>query len=249
MNLRRLMFFAVLLALWETVARTGIWPPYLFPSLTRVAGTLIRGFADWSLVLGLAVSLRRILVAYAFSAVVGGILGLLLGRSKLLEDTLGSLALGLQTLPSICWLPMALLWFGLSEHAILFVTVMGAVLSITLATEFGVRTLPPIYLRAGRTMGARGLALYRDVILPAAFPYIVSGLKQGWSFAWRSLMAGELLYVNLGLGQLLMMGRELNDLSQVIAVMLIIIAIGLVVDRGIFARIELRIRHKWGLVG
>ncbi|MDI6870894.1 MAG: ABC transporter permease [Bacillota bacterium] len=248
MNLRRLVFFGALLGLWEAAARAGFWPPYIFPSFSSVSRTLLAGLWDGSIVLGVVVSLRRILLAYSFSAVVGTILGLALGRIKALEDTVGSLALGLQTLPSICWLPLALLWFGLSEQAILFVTVMGAVLSITIATEAGVRSLPPIYLRAGRTMGARGLALYRDVILPAAFPYMVSGLKQGWSFAWRSLMAGELLYVNLGLGQLLMMGRELNDMGQVVAVMLVIIGIGVVVDRGIFARIEQRIRSKWGLL-
>lgn len=248
MNLRRLAFYAVLLALWETAARSGLWPPYLFPSLTSVAKTLWAGLADGSFPLGVAVSLRRILVAYSGSAVVGTLLGLTLGRVKALQDTVGPLALGLQTLPSICWLPLAILWFGLSEQAILFITVMGAVLSITLATDSGVRSLPPIYLRAGRTMGAKGFALYRDVILPAAFPYMVSGLKQGWSFAWRSLMAGELLYVNLGLGQLLMVGRELNDMSQVVGVMFIIIAIGVAVDRGVFAPIELRIRAKWGLL-
>lgn len=248
MNLRRLALFAALLALWETAARAGLWPPYVFPSLSAVVQTLLTGLRDGSIALGVVVSLRRILVAYAFSAVVGTILGLVLGRIRSLADTFGPLVLGLQTLPSVCWLPLALLWFGLSEKAILFVAIMGAVLSITIATESGVRSLPPIYLRAGRTMGARGLALYRDVILPAAFPYMVSGLKQGWSFAWRSLMAGELLYVNLGLGQLLMMGRELNDMSQVVTVMLVIIGIGVVVDRGIFAPIEGRIRSKWGLL-
>jgi NitT/TauT family transport system permease protein len=198
--------------------------------------------------IGIGVSLRRIVVSYGFSAVVGTVMGLLLGQVKALQDTVGSVVLGLQTLPSICWLPLALLWFGLSEQAILFVTVMGAILSITIATESGVRSLPPIYLRAGRTMGAEGFALYRDVILPAALPYIVSGMKQGWSFAWRSLMAGELLYVNLGLGQLLMIGRELNNMSQVVAVMIVIILIGVAVDRGVFARVEHRLRRQWGLV-
>ncbi|HHW15728.1 MAG TPA: ABC transporter permease [Firmicutes bacterium] len=248
MNLRRLAFFGGLLVLWETAARLGVWASYLLPPPSAVARALFAGLLDGSYTLAAAVSLRRILVAYAFSALAGTVLGLLLGRFRALEETVGSLALGLQTLPSVCWLPLALLWFGLSEQAILFVAVMGAVLSITIATEAGVRNLPPIYVRAGRTMGARGLALYRNVILPAAFPYVVSGLKQGWSFAWRSLMAGELLYVNLGLGQLLMMGRELNDLAQVMAVMLLIIGIGVVVDRGVFARIEQRIRLKWGLL-
>jgi NitT/TauT family transport system permease protein len=248
MNLQRLAFFAALLALWEISARAGLWTSYLFPSVSGVGEALYAGLRDGSLPLGAAVSLRRILLAYAFSAGIGTVLGLALGRIRVLADTVGPLTLGLQTLPSICWLPLALLWFGLSEQAILFVAIMGAVLSITIATEAGVKSLPPLYLRAGRTMGARGLSLYRDVILPAAFPYMVSGLKQGWSFAWRSLMAGELLYVNLGLGQLLMMGRELNDMRQVVAVMLVIIGIGVAVDRGVFAPVERGLRSRWGLL-
>ena len=166
---------------------------------------------------------------------------------RLLDQTLGSLVLGLQALPSICWLPLALLWFGLGEQAIVFVVVMGAVLSITLSTEAGVKNTDPLYLRAALNLGARGWRLYLLVALPAALPAIISGMKLGWSFAWRSLMAAELLYVGLGLGQLLMMGRELNDMNQVVAVMLIIIAIGLVVDRLVFTPLETRVRARWGL--
>ena len=188
-----------------------------------------------------------ILLGYGLSLVIGIPLGLLLGRVRPVQDTLGSIILGLQALPSICWLPLALLWFGLSEKAILFVVVMGAVLSVTLSTADGVHNTPPLYLRAARTMGASGLMLYRGVILPSALPAIISGMKLGWSFAWRSLMAGELLYVSLGLGQLLTMGRELNDMAQVIAVMLVIIAMGLLVDRAVFAPVERRVRERWGL--
>jgi len=126
---------------------------------------------------------------------------------------------------------------------------MGALLAITTATEAGVKNTPPLYLRAARNLGARGWKLYALVIFPAALPEIITGMKLGWSFAWRSLMAAELLYVSLGLGHLLMMGRELNDMSQVVAVMLVIIAIGLVVDRLIFAPIETRVRARWGLTG
>jgi len=174
------------------------------------------------------------------------LLGLAIGRVQLLDETVGSLVMGLQALPSICWLPLALLWFGLNEQAMLFVVVMGALLSITLATEAGIKNTPPLYLRAARNLGARGWRLYALVILPAALPAIITGMKLGWSFAWRSLMAAELLYVSLGLGHLLMMGRDLNDMNQVVAVMLIIIAIGLAVDRLVFAPIEVRVRERWG---
>ncbi len=244
----RLVFFLLLLAGWEGLTRLGLWPEFIFPAPAAVARTLVGGFANGTMLVAIAISLRRLLVGFLISAVVGIGLGLAIGRVRLLDDTLGSLVLGLQALPSICWLPLALLWFGLNEQAILFVVVMGALLAITLATEAGVKNTPPLYLRAARNLGASGWRLYGLVVLPAALPAIISGMKLGWSFAWRSLMAAELLYVSLGLGHLLMMGRELNDMSQVVAVMLVIIAIGLVVDRAIFAPLESRVRDRWGLL-
>jgi NitT/TauT family transport system permease protein len=245
----RVVFFLIVLALWEVLGRLGLWPEYIFPSPLGVARTLGRLIRNGSFVVAVSVSLRRLLVGFAISAVAGVALGLATARVRLLDETIGSLVLGFQALPSICWLPLALLWFGLGERAILFVIVMGALLSITSATEAGVKNTPPLYLRAARNLGARGWRLYALVVLPAALPAILSGMKLGWSFAWRSLMAAELLFVSLGLGQLLMMGRELNDMSQVVAVMLIIIAIGLVVDRLIFAVLESRVRARWGLHG
>ena len=248
-TVRQVIFFVLLLAGWQGLVWIGVWPEYIFPSPLGVLQTLARGLRNGTLVFGVEVSLQRILVGFGFSAVVGMTLGLAIGRFRLLEQTLGSLVLGLQTLPSICWLPLAILWFGLNETAILFVVIMGALLSITLATEAGVKNTPPLYLRAARNLGARGWRLYWFVILPAALPGIITGMKLGWSFAWRSLMAGELLYqgARVGLGNLLSMGRDLNDMTQVVAVMLVIIAIGLVVDRLIFAPIESRVRERWGL--
>ncbi|MCI0476330.1 MAG: ABC transporter permease [Anaerolineales bacterium] len=245
---RKLIFFAALLFIWQLLASSGLWAEYIFPSPLKVAQTLARGFQNGTLIVGIATSMQRLLIGFGISAVIGILSGLAMGRVKLLDETVGSIVLGLQTLPSICWLPLALLWFGLSEAAMLFVVVMGALLAITTATEAGVKNTPPLYLRAARNLGARGWKMYALVIFPAALPEIITGMKLGWSFAWRSLMAAELLYVSLGLGYLLMMGRELNDMSQVVAVMLVIIAIGLVVDRVIFAPIESRVRQRWGLV-
>ena len=125
--------------------------------------------------------------------------------------------------------------------------VMGAILAVAIATDSGIKNVSPLYIRAARNMGVSGAKLYARVILPAALPSIVTGMKLGWSFAWRALMAGELLFVGLGLGHLLMVGRDLNDMSQVVAVMLIIITIGMVTDRLVFARLENRIRARWGL--
>ena len=177
---------------------------------------------------------------------MGVTLGLVIARFKLLEETVGSLIGVLQVLPSICWLPLAILWFGLNEWAIQFVVVMGAFLSIAIATDAGIKNIPPLYIRAAKTMGVKKLDLYLRVILPAALPSILTGMKLGWSFAWRSLMAGELLFVSLGLGQLLQTGRELNDMSQVMAVMLMIMGVGLCFDHLFFAPIQNHLRRQWG---
>ena len=191
--------------------------------------------------------MRRMLVGYGISVVLGLILGLGVASNKFLEDTVGGLLVSLQSLPSICWLPIAVLWFGLTEKAILFVVIMGSLLSVTISMETGRKQLPKIYSMAGRNLGARGLRLFLHVTLPASLPYIVTGLKQGWAFAWRSLISGEMIFVSLGLGQLLMMGRDLNDMSQVVAVMILIIALGYLVDGLIFKTIESRLQQRWGL--
>ena len=232
---------------WAIISKLHVWDSTLFPSPGQVGATLWHGIADRSLLIATGVSLRRLLLGYAISLAVGLPLGILLARQKWAEETLGLLVMGLQSLPSICWLPLALLWFGLNDIAILFVVVMGAVLNITVAVRDGVRNVSPNYLRAARTMGIRPFSLYTEVLLPAALPSILIGAKLGWSFAWRSLMAGELLFVSLGLGHSLMVGRELADMSQVISVMLVIIALGLLTDREIFGVLEHQIRERRGL--
>ena len=209
--------------------------------------SLTKGLFDGSLLLACSASLRRLLVGYAISLVAGVLLGILLARVSWIEQTLGSVVMGLQTLPSICWLPFALLWFGLNDTAILFVVVMGSLLAITVAVQDGVANLPPTYERAARSMGVGGAAMVWNVLLPASVPPILLGAKLGWSFAWRSLMAGELLFVSVGLGHQMMMGRELGDTSQVIAVMLVIIVLGLLSDRSVFGVLERRMRIRWGL--
>ncbi|MGA9256100.1 MAG: ABC transporter permease [Candidatus Sulfotelmatobacter sp.] len=244
---RLIVFYAGLFGLWTLLAELKIWPPYLFPTPWGVGEALYAGFQDHSFLIAIGVSMRRVLIGYAISVVLGMILGLGLGTSRFLEETMGGLLVSLQSLPSICWWPLALLWFGLSQNAILFVVVMGSLLSVTLAMEDGRKQMPKIYGMAGRNLGASGFQLFWHVLLPASLPFIVSGLKQGWAFAWRSLITAEMLYLSLGLGQILMMGRDLNDMSAVIAVMILIIAIGYVVDGLIFKSMESRLQRRWGL--
>jgi len=245
--LRLLVFYAGLLGLWTLLAELKLWPPYLFPTPWGVGEALYAGFQDHTFLIAIAVSMRRVLIGYAISVVLGMVLGLGVASSKFLEETMGGLLVSLQSLPSICWWPLALLWFGLSQNAILFVVVMGSLLSVTLAMEDGRKQMPRIYAMAGRNLGATGFQLFWHVLLPASLPFIVSGLKQGWAFAWRSLITAEMLYLSLGLGQVLMMGRDLNDMSAVIAVMILIIAIGYVVDGIVFKAMERHLQNKWGL--
>jgi NitT/TauT family transport system permease protein len=244
---KHVVFYGVLIGLWVLLAALKIWPPYVFPTPKGVFESLWAGFADHSFWIAIGVSMKRMIIGYALSVVLGMTLGLGVASNKFLEETMGGLLVSLQSLPSICWLPLAVLWFGLSEKAILFVVVMGSLLSVTIAMETGRQQMPKIYGLAGRNLGARGFPLFWYVLLPASLPYIVSGLKQGWAFAWRSLISGEMIFVSLGLGQLLMMGRDLNDMSQVIAVMVLIIAIGYIVDGLVFKTIERHLQRKWGL--
>jgi NitT/TauT family transport system permease protein len=244
---RQAIFYGVLIAVWVLLAELKVWPPYVFPTPQGVFQALWAGFADHSFWIAIAVSMKRMVLGYTLSVILGMILGLGVACNNFLEETVGGLLVSLQSLPSICWLPLAVLWFGLSEKAILFVVVMGSLLSVTIAMETGRQQMPKIYGMAGRNLGARGFPLFWHVLLPASLPYIVSGLKQGWAFAWRSLISGEMIFVSLGLGQLLMMGRDLNDMSQVIAVMILIVAIGYIVDGLVFKTVERRIQRKWGL--
>ena len=246
--LRHMLFYAALIGAWGLLAKLKVWPPYLFPTPWGVGEAMWAGFADHSFWIAIGVSMRRMLLGYGLSVALGIALGMSVASSKFLDQTLGGLLVSLQSLPSICWLPIAVLWFGLSEKAILFVVVMGSLLSVTISMETGRKQLPKIYSMAGRNLGARGLKLFLNVTLPASLPYIVTGLKQGWAFAWRSLISGEMIFVTLGLGQLLLMGRDLNDMSQVVAVMILIVALGYIVDGLVFKTIERHLQQRWGLV-
>jgi NitT/TauT family transport system permease protein len=244
---KRLAFFAFLIGIWALVAARHVWNPTLFPGPDRVAKTLWEQFHSGALINATAISLRRVLLGYGISLAIGVPLGILLARQKLLDITVGSLVSGFQSLPSICWLPLALLWFGLNDRAILFVVVAGSLVSITVSVQDGVKNLSPTYVRAAQTMGTPSWRIYTEVLMPASLPAILTGAKLGWGYAWRALMSGELLFVSLGLGQMLMQGRELADMSQVISVMIVIMALGLVTDKVIFGSLERHVRRRWGL--
>ena len=242
----RIVFFTVLLCAWELVSRVGPWPDYLMPGPLAVGRALVAGLRNGLFVHGASVSLVRLLIGYGLSLVGGVVLGTLLVRYTALRNTVGTLIVGLQALPSVCWLPLAILWFGLNERAIIFVVVMGSLFSVVLGVRDGIANTPPIFVKAACNLGATGVRLYTEVVLPAAFPTILAGLKQGWAFAWRSLMAAELLYFSLSLGNLLQTGRDLNDAAQVMAVMTLIILVGVTFNQLLFAPLERRVAERWG---
>jgi NitT/TauT family transport system permease protein len=198
-SLTALAFFALLIGAWHWACVARVWSPVLVPSPESVGRYLWESAVDGSLQSAAWVTMKRLLAGYVLGLVVGVPLGFLTARVQSLRDTLGILALGLQGLPSVCWVPLALLWFGQTEGAMLFVVVMGTLWSVILATETGVRNVNPIYIRAANTMGSSGLHTWVHVMFPASLPFIVSGMKQGWAFAWRSLMAAE-IYVTIVTG-------------------------------------------------
>jgi len=245
-------FFLSLLVLWEVAVRVGWVNRMLIPAPSDVVMYFYHALVDGTLEGAVLVTLRRLLLGYFSGIIIGLPLGLLTARFKICQDTIGLLALGLQTLPSVCWVPLALLWFGQTETAMFFVVVMGTLWSVVIATDTGVRTIPPIYARAARTMGSRGLHTWMKVMMPASLPFIVSGMKQGWAFAWRSLMAAE-IYVTIltgfGLGHLLHYGRELQAMDQVVGVMFVIVVIGLLADKILFSPWERFLHRRWGTQG
>jgi NitT/TauT family transport system permease protein len=244
--LNNVVFYAGLFALWLWIIHIHVWPTYLFPAPHNVFTSLHSGFSDGSFVIAIATSMRRVVIGYAISLTLGLLLSLLIASNEFFFDALSPLLTGLQNLPSICWFPLALLWFGLGENAIYFVIIMGSVPSITMAVEAGIQSMPRIYSQVGRNLGATGPKLFLHVLLPAAFPHLVAGMKQGWAFAWRALFSAEMLSITIGLGQQLIQGRDLNDMGLVMAVMGIILALGLTVNALVFRSLERWIARRWG---
>jgi NitT/TauT family transport system permease protein len=244
---RALVFYAALIGLWQLVYKAGIWSPYLFPSPASVYHALERVVNSGLLLDSVVATMRRMAIGFSIAFVIGITLGVTMAMVRWVDETLGTIVLGLLSLPSITWLPMAVLWFGLSERAIIFVVLMGSIFAIAISARDGVRNIPPIQRRTAQVFGANRWQTYRYVVLPGMLPSMVQGLKLGWSFSWRSLMAGELLFVSLGLGRLLETGRDLNQMNLVIAIMLVIVAIGLGVNRVIFGPLESWVRERWGL--
>jgi NitT/TauT family transport system permease protein len=244
---RAVLFYMGLVALWQGIYSAHIWSPYLFPSPESVYHAFRRVLDSGLLVDSIVATMRRMAIGFGIAFVLGMTIGVSMAMVRWIDETLGTIVLGLLSLPSITWLPMAVLWFGLSEKAIIFVVLMGSMFAIAISARDGVRNIPPIQRRTAQVFGATRWQTYRHVVIPGMLPSMAQGLKHGWSFSWRSLMAGELLFVSLGLGRLLETGRDLNQMSLVIAIMMVIVVIGLSVNRVIFGPLESWVRERWGL--
>jgi len=245
-----IVFFLLLIAAWQWLVTIGVISHVLLPTPLEVGQYFVSAARDGTLWDTTLVTMKRLAMGYFCGAIMGVPLGFVNARFRVCHDSLGLMALGLQALPSICWAPLALLWFGQSEWSLFFIVVMGTIWSVALATEGAVRHLPPIYLRAAKTMGSRKLHLWVNVIAPASLPSILGGMKQGWAFAWRSLMAAE-IYISLpsgryGLGSLLHYGRELHAMEQVFAIIIVVIVIGLIADKILFGPAERFLHRRWG---
>jgi NitT/TauT family transport system permease protein len=251
----RLAAIAGLLLVWQLAVMTGLWARTALPTPASVLDSFFSNLTSpdppresiWD---GTAASLIRLAVGLAVGILVGTLIGLAMAASTLVQRSIGSFMAGLQALPSISWLPVAILWFQLSERAVLFVVVIGAIPAVAIATAASLRLVPPLLTRAGRTLGARGWTLYRRVVLPAAVPGYIAGLQQAWALGWRALMAGELILLasgGKGLGHLLEANRQLQQADAIFAVMIMIMFVGMAVE-ATFGVVDRRVRGRRGLL-
>ncbi|KIZ14794.1 ABC transporter permease [Streptomyces natalensis] len=247
-----LIAIALVLGLWQLAYHLQLKPHYLLPSPFDVARSVQEKWLQGTLLGYVWTSISRGALGFLASVAIGTVLGLVVARVKVVRAALGPILSGLQSLPSVAWVPAAIIWFGLSDATIYAVVLLGAVPSIANGLVAGVDQISPLYLRAGRTIGATGLAGVRHVLLPAALPGYIAGLKQGWAFSWRSLMAAELIVnapdLGTGLGQMLEQGRETGDMSWVLSAILLILIVGIGIELLIFAPIERRVLRSRGLL-
>lgn len=246
----QLAAIALVLVVWQLVVFARLKPEYLLPGPATVLPRLFEGIFSGDLLTAVATTMRRATLGFVLALLIGSVIGLAIVRWSLLRTAVASLITGLQTMPSIAWFPLAILIFGLTEQTILFVIVLGAAPSVANGVIYGVDHIPRLLLRAGRVLGATGLNRYRFVVFPAALPSFVAGMKQAWAFAWRSLMAGELLVIiakQPSLGARLQHQRDLSDANGLLATMLVVLAIGIVVDILIFGTLDRTIRSRRGL--
>lgn len=249
----RVVAIGGLIAVWWAISASGLVSDARLPAPSEVGRALMSDWVDTEgptegIFAALQKSLIRLAVGMAIAVVAGTVVGAAMAASRFVQRSVGSLMTGLQALPSIAWLPLAILWFGLSERAIMYVVIIAAIPAVAIAAASSIRLVPPLLVRAGRTLGARGWELQRSIVLPAAVPGYIGGLQQAWALSWRALMAGELISTGAqGLGHLMEVQRQQFHTDTVIAVMIVIIALGMLVEL-LFGIVDRRVRTKRGLL-
>ncbi|BDB39724.1 MULTISPECIES: ABC transporter permease [Mycobacterium] len=246
----KLLAVALILVTWQILYLSGWKSPVVLPGPAAVVANLCQQVQEPLLWQAVWTTLNRALLGFGLALLIGAIAGALVARNGLLRAALGPIITGLQTMPAIAWFPFAIIFFGLNTSAILFVIVIGAAPSVAIGVMAGADHIPPLLLRAAKTMELTGVALYRHVIVPASLPMFVSGLRQGWAFAWRSLMAGELVVLvsnTASIGVLLENAQNMADMPAAIAIMIVILLIGIVMDSA-FGAADRLIRRRWGLL-
>jgi NitT/TauT family transport system permease protein len=246
-----LVAVAAFIVLWQLAYSSELKPSYALPGPLDVLRTFSETVRDGRAWDAISISVTRGAMGFLASLVVGTVLGLTMWRSRWLRAALGPFVSGLQSLPSVAWVPAAIIWFGLSDAAIYAVVLLGAVPSIANGLLAGFDQVPPLLDRVGRVLGLGTTGRLRHVLLPAALPGYLAGLKQGWAFSWRSLMAAELITyspaLGIGLGQQLNIGRELNAMDLVIASIFLILVVGVAIELLVFAPVERRVLRARGL--
>ena len=243
-----ILFIAIFIGIWQLAYLSGIWPKVSLPSPMMVAESFYDLIVDNTLIVSIGMTLYRLLIGFTASIVIGVSVGLAMVKFPGFGKTMSSFAIGLQSFPSVAWVPFAILLIGLNDLGILFVVIMSSVFSVMISAYSGIRNIPPIYLKAARNMGAKGFSLFRYLMIPAATPALITGIKQAWSFAWHALVGAEILIAaSIGIGHIVLVGREFQLMDQIIASMITVFALGMIFDKVIFAKLEDRVREKWGL--
>ncbi|MFZ3577175.1 ABC transporter permease [Virgibacillus sp. DJP39] len=245
---KRVLFLLVLIGLWQLIFSIGVFPKIILPSPILVFTALYDGFAGGDFIKALGASFRHLLIGLTLAILLGTTLGVILGKSKQADETAGMYLIALQSIPSIVWVPLAIMLFGFTEFAVIFVVVLGGTFVMALNVRSAIHNVSPHFIRAARTMGTKGFGLFYRVEVPASIPYFMSGVRLSWAFSWRALMAGELLSNGPGLGYSLRFAQDYARMDQVIAIIIIIGVIGAVVDQLVFSKLEKNIMKRWGLV-
>jgi NitT/TauT family transport system permease protein len=240
---KRIALWFLAIAAWETLSRVSPW----IPSAVHVLRLVGANLTDRQILSALAGSLQRMAIGFSAVFVLGIGAGMLLGRFRLLDEAFGTVAMALHAMPGAAWVPLAILLFGLNGKAVVFTILLGASGIVMVSTSTGIKEVPPLLLRAARTLGARGTTIFWHVVVPSAVPRVVDGLRLAWAFGWRALMAGELMIGTLrGMGEVLNRVAKQREMPQILAFMVIIAVISLGVDHLVFRRLERGVRARWG---